>query len=46
MANIELDQGMKNHPGFMPFTHCNTSTTNDDDAKKDEKKDTSSEGKE
>ena len=44
MANIELDQAMKNHPGFMPFTHCNTST-NVDDTNKDDKKDTSSEDK-
>ncbi len=36
MANIELEQGMKNHPGFMPFTHCNTNTN--EEPEKTEKK--------
>ena len=36
MANIELEQGMKNHPGFMPFTHCNASTN--EELEKTEKK--------
>ncbi len=41
MADTKLEQGMKNHPGFMPFTHCNTSS-NVEEIKNDtkEKKDT------
>ena len=26
MVDIKLEEGMKNHPGFMPFSHCNEKT--------------------
>ena len=36
MADYKLEEGMKNHPGFMPFSHTNTNT-NIDDIKEEKK---------
>lgn len=34
--DYKLEDAMKNHPGFMPFTHCNVKT-NIEETKKEQK---------
>ena len=44
MPDYKLEEGMKNHPGFMPFTHCNA-PTNVGEQKTEEKDKIDSENK-